>query len=57
MTLSELLDQTSQHCVYLYDKKLNVADWFEHEELTKEQLDSVVIDWSINHKGYLHADI
>lgn len=57
MTLSELLDKTSQHCVYLYDKKLNVADWFEHEELTKEQLDSVVIDWSINHKGYLHADI
>lgn len=57
MKLSELLDKTSQHYVYLYDKKLNVADWFEYEELTKEQLDSVVIDWEINHKGNLHADI
>lgn len=57
MTLEELLDKTSQHCVYLYDKKLDIADWFEYEELTQEQLNSVVIDWEINYKGYLHADI
>lgn len=57
MTLSELLERTSQHCVYLYDKKLNIADWFEYDELSEEQLKSVVIDWNINYKGYLHADI
>ena len=58
MTLEELLDKTCKNEVYLYDKKINdVQDWFTYEELSREQLNSEVIDWEITYKGYLHAEI
>lgn len=57
MTLEELLEKTNKQEVYLFDKEIDVQDWFSFEELSQKQLNSRVVDWEITHKGYLHAEI